>query len=118
MLTPRGWWFLLTVLTLLLQTVWTGTAAVVIVCLTLLVWFLSAWLLFAVRLRLLHGRLRVEREVHDERGPVESLWAGRSFLVRVRLCSDAVLPSPYLRAADRVPFSVQRIDGETEIDGA
>src|SRR5207248_2377725 len=55
MLTTRGWFFLLSVLALLLVALWTNAATVVMVCLTLLVWFLSVWLLFVVRLRLLHG---------------------------------------------------------------
>jgi uncharacterized protein (DUF58 family) len=118
MLTARGWWFLVFVLALLLLTLWTNTPAIVLVCLTLLVWFFAAWLVFAVRLRLLHGKLRVEREVHDPRGPVSSLWAGRSFVVRARLCCDSALPSPYLHAADRVPFPVQRIAGEVGRDGS
>ncbi|HYT89250.1 MAG TPA: hypothetical protein VEL76_11140, partial [Gemmataceae bacterium] len=117
MLTARGWWFLTTVLGLLATTLWTNTPVVVGVCLALLVWFFAAWSLFAVRLRLLHGRLRVERELLDERGPVASLWAARHFSVRVRLCGDNVLPSPYLRIADRVPFAVVCIAGETERDG-
>src|SRR4051794_10099783 len=114
MLTARGWWFLVVVLGLLLLALWTNTPPVVLVCLSLLVWFLGLWLLFVVRLRLLAPRLRVERELHDERGPVESLWAGRPFRVRTRLCLDGALPSPYLRAAERVPFGLERVTGETE----
>ena len=59
-------------------------APVVLVCLTLLSWFVAVWLAFVVRVRLLTGRLRVEREVLAERGPVEGLWAGHSFTVRAR----------------------------------
>ncbi len=118
MLTARGWWFLVFVLALLMLTLWTNTPAVVLVSLTLLIWFLSAWLVFAVRLRLLAGKLRVEREVRDERGEVDNLWAGRSFTVRARLVSAGRLPSPYLLAADRVPFSVRRVAGEAERDGS
>jgi uncharacterized protein (DUF58 family) len=117
MLTPRGWWFLTLVLTLLLLTVWTHTPAVALVCFTLLTWFVGVWLFFVVRVRLLTGRLRMERAVLDEHGPVEGLWAGRSFTVRARLVCDARVSSPYLRAADRVPFSVRRIAGEAERDG-
>jgi uncharacterized protein (DUF58 family) len=117
MLTPRGWWFLTFVLALLILTVWTNTPPVALVALTLLGWFVGGWLFFTVRVRLLSGRLRLERDVLDERGPVEGLWAGRSFTVRARLRSDARVPSPYLRVADRVPFSVRRTDGEAERDG-
>jgi uncharacterized protein (DUF58 family) len=117
MLTARGWWFLVFVLALLLLTVWTNTPAVVLLSLTLLAWFVGVWLFFAVRVRLLHGRLSVEREVLHEHGPVEALWTGRSFTVRARLLSDAPVPSPYLRAIDRVPFTLRHIAGEAERDG-
>ncbi|MCI0463771.1 MAG: DUF58 domain-containing protein [Gemmataceae bacterium] len=117
MLTARGWWFLVVVLGLLLLALWTNTPPLALVCLTLLSWFLGGWLLFAVRLRLLHGRLRVEREILDERGPVDALWAGRTFRVRTRLCLDGSLPSPYLRAADRIPFGLRCPGGTTERDG-
>lgn len=118
MLTARGWWFLVVVLGLLLLALWANTPVVALVCLTLLSWFLALWLLFAVRLRLLAAGLRVEREVLDERGPVESLWTGRTFRVRTRLCLDGALPSPYLRASERVPFGLERVAGEAERDGA
>ena len=91
-------------------------AALVLICLTLLTWFLGAWLLFAVRLRLLAGRLRVVREVVDERGPVASLWAGRTFRVRVQLHLDGSFGSPYVRVADRVPFGVTHVTGATRDD--
>jgi uncharacterized protein (DUF58 family) len=118
MLSARGWWFLVFVLALLLLTAWSNTPSIVLVALTLLIWFFSIWLLFVVRLRLLVGKLGVERDLFDDRGPVDNLWAGRTFTVRARLVSTSWLSSPYLRGADRLPFTVQRAGGENEGEGS
>jgi uncharacterized protein (DUF58 family) len=117
MLTIRGWWFFLTVLLVLIVSVWTNTPGVSVITLTLLLWFLGAWLMFHVRLLALQGRLRVVRQVADEKGSVQSLWVGRNFQVRVRLCSDAVLELPYVRIQERVPFGVKRLAGATHAEG-
>jgi uncharacterized protein (DUF58 family) len=117
MLTTRGWWFFVVLLAVLAAGLWTDTGTLVPVALTLLCWFLAAWLLFAVRLRLLAGKLRVARELWDERGPVTSLWAGRSFTVRVELHGADVTGRSYLRIGERLPFGLQRISGATEDDG-
>src|SRR5438477_10004170 len=98
MLTSRAWWFLIIVASLFTLgafdeqpghggrgTHWT----LVLVSLTLLLWFLSEWLLFAVRVRLVLPGLRARREVHDGRGPVDTLCAGRCFRVRVGRESSA-----------------------------
>jgi uncharacterized protein (DUF58 family) len=117
MITARGWWFLLVVVGLLSVSVCAGLPVLGVVTLTLLVWFLASLLLFQVRLRLQHGQLVLEREVRDERGPVQSLWQEMSFVVQVQLHNDGVLPTLYLRLVDRVPFGVTKIAGESEIDG-
>ena len=46
MLTSRGWWILLTALTLLIVGLWTGAAPLVLMCLTVLTWVLGCWLIF------------------------------------------------------------------------
>jgi uncharacterized protein (DUF58 family) len=117
MLTARGWMFFLAILGTLALGLVLETATLILVGLTLLVWFLGAWLLFAVRLRLLSRSLRVEREVWDERGPIASLWAQSSFGVRVRLYQDRHGPAPYVRVRERVPFNLQLVSGSTREDG-
>ncbi len=116
-MTSRGLGFLIVVLGLLAFTLWSSTPAIALLCLTLLVWFLGSWLVFAVQLRLHLGRLRCTRELRDERGGVESLWAGRTYSVRVIVHSDGIAPSPYLRATDRLPFGVVQRGGDATIDG-
>jgi uncharacterized protein (DUF58 family) len=117
MLTPRGLGFLVFVLALLAFTLWSSTHAIALLCLTVLAWFIGAWLVFAVRVRLVLGRLYCTRVLHDDRGPVESLWAGRTFGVRVAVHTDGLLPTPYLRASDRVPGGVVQRGGDAARDG-
>src|SRR5262249_31289557 len=82
--------------------------------LSLLLWFSCEWLLFLARLQ---GGLRVEREVHDERGPVTALWAGQTFDVRVRLHREGGLRLSHAAAADPVPFGLEWVDGSTAAEG-
>src|SRR5688500_14799738 len=103
MLTARGHWFLLAMLTLLAVALVVDHSTLALVALTLLSWFLAAWLDFVVRLRLVKGQLRVARHIQDERGPVKSLWAGRTFRVRARLLCDGPAGLAYVRVTDRVP---------------
>src|SRR5438132_4051014 len=93
MLTTRGWWFLIVVLCLLAVGIFdqpfrTGRGAhwtLILLTLTLLLWFFSEWLLFALRVCLVVPAVRFRRDLHDSRGPVTTLWAGRSFRVIVEL---------------------------------
>src|SRR5262249_42582253 len=117
MLTRRGWWFFLVTVFVLVLSVWTHTPGISLLTLTLLLWFLAGWLLFQIRTILTHGRLRVEREVADDQGPVQSLWAGRSFRVRARLVNDGPLSLTYVRAQERVPFGVKRLAGAIFSEG-
>jgi uncharacterized protein (DUF58 family) len=117
MLTPRGWWFLVVVLILLAGMVLTGISTLIFLFLTLFLWFAAQWLLFAVRVKVVVRGLRVRREVHDERGPVANLWAGRSFEVRAVLTLDGSAGLPYVWVRDRVPFAVTYTTGETECQG-
>src|SRR6516165_50992 len=80
-----------------------GSTPLTLLGLTLLLWFGGAWLIFALRIPLAVRRLRFSREVRDERGPVTTLWAGRSYDVRVRLVGRGPLTLPLVFAADRPP---------------
>jgi uncharacterized protein (DUF58 family) len=117
MLTTRGWRFLVTVLFLLGGMILSGVTTLIFLFLTLLLWFVTEWLLFALRVRVAVRGLRVRREVHDERGPVTNLWAGRSFEVRVVLERTGAPSLPYVWVRDRVPFAVTYAAGATECQG-
>src|SRR5260370_32749691 len=91
MLTPRGWLFFVTVLGLTALALAIGNSVLALVGLTLLSWFLAAWLFFVVRLRLVIPGLAVVREIRDVRGPVDSLWACQTFSIQARLHSDSIM---------------------------
>ncbi|HEV3260483.1 MAG TPA: DUF58 domain-containing protein [Gemmataceae bacterium] len=118
MLTARGWWFLLIVLALLALALLWPNEPVALLALTLGLWFLWQWLSFAVRARLVSRRLWVERQLHDDHGPVATLWAGRTFQVRVALRLSGGLSLPYVAVTDRVPFETELDAGEPRTEGA
>ena len=89
MLTARGWWILLTVLALLAVGLFTATPSLVLICLTLLSWLLGSWLIFAAKMRLIQGGLRVQRNLRNERGPLRILWTGQRGQVVARLVNDS-----------------------------
>jgi uncharacterized protein (DUF58 family) len=118
MLTARAWWFLVTVCLALLYGTLRDFRSLTLAALALLMWFGWEWLLFAVRLRTVLRRARVLREVLDERGPVDALWAGRTFRVSVRLGLSGLGRLPYVAVTDLVPFGVTHAGGPTGADGA
>jgi uncharacterized protein (DUF58 family) len=127
MLTSRGWWFLIIVLSLLAvglfdEQPWrldrSAHGTLIMVMLTLLLWFLGEWLLFVLRVRFVVPTLRVRREVRDRRGPVDTLWVGRSFQVIVWLEPPHWGSLPYLKLKDHLPAVTEAGEGETALDGA
>src|SRR5437870_4441005 len=119
MLTSRGWWLLLIAVFLAaLGTVISkergGTLAVV--GLTVIAWLLIEGINFHVGTRGNLPRLRVEREVRDNRGPVVTLWAGRTYEVVVRLVSDFRVSAAVL-VDDRFPFGVELAGGGVNAAG-
>jgi uncharacterized protein (DUF58 family) len=89
----------------------------VVICLSLLVWVLTGWLAFAFRVGMARRGLTVWRQVRDERGAVDSLWAGWTYEVEVELRGGGKFGVPYARASDWVPFNVEQIKGEVEAEG-
>jgi uncharacterized protein (DUF58 family) len=120
MLTTRGWWFLVTAVLVLALGVVTGLPALVPVGLALVLWFISVGTLFHYRARVVARRIEVARAVHDERGPVDTLWAGRPFEVRVEVRLrglPGLLGLPHADVSDRVPFAAEWLSGEPEASG-
>jgi uncharacterized protein (DUF58 family) len=120
MLTARAWWFLMSALLLVLGgggaalIGMTSLTGLMLLGLVLLAWFAFEWLLFSFRA---HGMLRVERAVLDDRGPVDTLWAGQTFTVRVRVHLEGQLRWHYVVADDFLPFGVEVLEGETGAEG-
>src|SRR5262249_61893927 len=116
-MTTRGWWCLLVAGLMLLVGVLMTLSSLVVTGLAIVLWIGWEWLFFSIRLRTLLRRLRVEREVSDDRVAVTTLWTGRDYNVRVALHLDGEGWLPFVLAADCVPFGVQHEDGPTTIDG-
>jgi uncharacterized protein (DUF58 family) len=116
MLTARAWWFLLSVLLVLAAGLLKPALPLTLIGLTLLLWFISQWLLFLLRLPSVR-EVRVEREVWDDKSAVATLWAGQTFEVRVRLIAPEWLASPHIAADDRVPYAVEHLDGTAAVQG-
>ncbi len=140
-LTPRGWWLLLlAILTIfgglvgaqafqwLVSGISDSTAglppfmfgsipALVLLGLSVLIWILYEWLVFAWRTRLATRHLRVTHEVLDGNTPVQRLWAGRTYRVRVELRLERGPELPFAAVMDRVPFGARHAGGSVQTDG-
>lgn len=121
MLTSRGWWFLFMVL----GTCVLGAAlsprvgdAIGVVGLVLLVWFLWEWAAFAFQVHLVLPRLRMTREVFDERKAVPILWANGEFDVVVRFDLPGRFSLPLVILTDWAPTTAKLRDGNDEVGGA
>jgi uncharacterized protein (DUF58 family) len=117
MLTTRGWWFLVVSVLLLALGLFAEMAPLAPLGLALVLWFAAVGLVTYARGRLIVRRLRVVRTLADDRGPVDTLWSGRSFGVGVALHLDGLLGLPHVAVAERVPFAAALLDGETEAAG-
>jgi uncharacterized protein (DUF58 family) len=111
MLTSRAWWLLLALLGMLVFGILRSLTPLMLLSLSLLAWLGWEWLLFVLRVHLTLPGLRLERSIGDSAGSVVSLWAGRTFTVRVSLHSDGPLRLPYLHVTDRVPLTVEPVEG-------
>ena len=94
-----------------------GRTGLSLIGLTLLLWFLGEWLVFTWRARLTLRGAYLTRELRDERGVVDTLWAGRTNLVRASLHLRSRLQLPYVRVHDRLPFGVKLVTGLPYGDG-
>ncbi len=113
MLTSQGWWFFIVACSLTTIGLFDRQPLLALLGLTLLLWFLAEWFLFALRVHLALPTCRLEREVRDDRGTVASLWAGHRFEVHVRLCLGHRLDLPFVRVLDSVPPGVE-LTGQAE----
>src|SRR5438046_2600559 len=117
MLTTRGFWFFLVVFAALAAATIIGTPQLMLVCLTLLLWFLAQWFVFHMRIRLTMRGLQVERILRTSRGDVESIWARQSVEVIVNIHNDGPVDLPYVVLMERLPPFAHRKDGDLRIDG-
>jgi uncharacterized protein (DUF58 family) len=122
-LTSRGWWFLLFVLTLLVIGALlvlnpNGPATALVAGLALALWFGWEWALFARQARFAARQVGIERELGDERGPITALWAGRPFTVRLRARLGGSIPLTVAFLTDRPPVGAELFGGAPDVAGA
>jgi uncharacterized protein (DUF58 family) len=117
MLTSRGWWLLLALIAMLGVGAWGPIQQISLIAIALLIWYAWEWIRFVLCIRIAVPAIRLEREVWDARGPVGTLWEGRTFDVHVTLRFDRELGRPFLFARDAVPFGVDVTEGEYQAAG-
>jgi hypothetical protein len=82
-------------------------SGIALLALTVGLWMAWEWVLFTIRARMVIRRLQVERIIRDDQGAVQSLWAGRSFVVDVAVHLPEGLALSHLILSDRLPFGVE-----------
>ena len=128
MLTSRGWWLLLLILTLLalgvvmvLEPNRTNDSLIrqylLLLGLGLALWFAWEWGRFAIQARLAVRNFALTRELRDERGPVTTLWAGQTFTVRGRARLGGSLSIDHVLLSDHPPMGAGPVDGELRYSG-
>ena len=117
MLTPRGWMLLFLDFLLLAVATYAYQSTLAVTCLALLAWLLGEWLVFLIRAGLTRRGLTVWRQVRDERGPVDSLWAGWNYEVEVELRGASRVGVSYARLSDWLPFTLGKVQGDVEAEG-
>jgi len=118
MLTSRGFWFFLTTFVILAAAILYGAHQLMLICLTLQLWFLSQWFLFQLRIRLTLRKLKLTRTLTTARGDVESIWTGQKAEVSLKVSSTGFLALPYVVVSERVPALARFVDGKLQKDGA
>src|SRR5262245_50095118 len=103
MLTSRGFWFFLTTFAVLTAALLYGAHQLMLICLTLLLWFLTQWFLFQLRVHVALRRLTLTRFLRTARGNVESIWTGQKAEVTVVLSNTSILGLPYVVVSERLP---------------
>src|SRR5438270_13626262 len=122
MLTSRGCWLLLITLTLVglgaVVALRAGAASntLLLVGLTVFLWFAAEGLRFAVQAHLALRGLTIDRELGDERGRVTTFWAGRAFQVRLRARLAGPVPLGFALLTDRTPHGAEA-DGDPTYTG-
>src|ERR1700733_6000047 len=111
MLPPRGLWFFPVAIAALAAATILGPPQLMLVSLTLLLWFLAQWFLFQLRVRSSVPYLKVERFLSTPRGNVESIWARQPVEVVVSVRNAGRMDLPYVVVTDRLPELAQVTEG-------
>jgi uncharacterized protein (DUF58 family) len=139
MLTSRGWMVLLAVILLVAFGIFapafkdfaqadpprglgkpyllTNPNTVALIGIALGLWFGWQWLLFVLAVSSLRRGLGIERQLRDDRGPVDTLWTGRTFRVRTLITLKSRFGLPHIRLMEWISGGVDRVEGEPWYEG-
>src|SRR5262245_35855986 len=118
MISPRGWWFLvISVLVLVIGAFAMPYFSVVpaLLGVTLLAWFAFEWGLYQTRSNGAVSRLKVTRRVLQGGREVPMVWAGLSFEVHVVVENQGVVGVPFAVLEDRPAVATERLEGENQL---
>lgn len=121
MFTARGWWFALSAITVLAMggvLALQGATSLLLIGLSLCVWFAIECFVFSIQARLTYRQLELTRELRDDRGNVTTLWAGQSFSVRVALRLKGARSLGYVVLTDRAPAGAGPVEGSLRWSGS
>lgn len=116
MLTARGWWLLAFVLMLLAMGAMLArraSPAVLVLGLSIAVWFAWEWLAFSIQARFALRRLRIGRSLSDDHGRATTFWAGRSGFVALSAELNGSIPLAFVKLSDHPPTAASTWAGET-----
>jgi uncharacterized protein (DUF58 family) len=116
-LTSRAWWLIIVSVLMLVMGILAGQPVVSLLGLAIVCWLTFEGILFSFRVKCVFRQLKLRRVVRDDRGVVTSLWAGRTFEVRLTLRVDGPLALPYVAFEEPTPFGLEVIDGEPRGEG-
>jgi uncharacterized protein (DUF58 family) len=106
MLTARGWWLFVVALVLTAIGMFRAgklPAAVPLLGLSLLVWLVAHWIVFAVRYRDVVSSIRITRSLWQGGRPVSSAWSKSACRVRVDIDTTGQYTAALVFATDRAP---------------
>jgi uncharacterized protein (DUF58 family) len=118
MLTARGCWLLVTAVLITALGIFLEVPALVQVGLALLFWIAVMGGRFYLEVHTIARRLQVVRRLRDDRGLVETLWAGRAAAVQVDISLCGRLGVAHAAVTDRLPFAVDYLDGPVTVSGS
>jgi uncharacterized protein (DUF58 family) len=116
-LTSRAWWLLVVSVLQLVIGLLLGQPIFTLLGLALVLWITAEGLLFSFRSKWVVRGLRLQRQLHDDRGPVNSLWAGRTFEVRLTLLLEEGYGLPYVAFEEPTPFALEVTEGSAKGEG-
>jgi uncharacterized protein (DUF58 family) len=95
-----------------------GPSALLLLGLTLFLWYAWEWVTFSVQAKIGVRNLRIRRELRDERGTVSTFWADQTFRIGLKAQLNGSIPLTSVRLSDRTPEPRKPSSGSAEWSGS